>query len=208
MTRSRAFLLPCAAGAAGLYAARRAGDGTPEYYALTFAVAAVYAAAWAAWGDRSAFSGRGAAGQLAGGVGAGLALAVVFFAGALVASRIPALAEPVSVLLSTTQRGGLAPTLAVLVLNGIGEELVYRDVVPRQLARGGFVRAGLPAAAASVGIYVLMTVAMGVPLLLIGAAALGALCQWLAWRTGRLWAPVGAHLAWSTSMLLVLPLFF
>ncbi|WP_414646331.1 CPBP family intramembrane glutamic endopeptidase [Corynebacterium sp. UBA2622] len=208
MARTLSFLLPCAAGAAGLYAARRMGDGTPGYYAATCVTAAVYLGAWLGWGRRGSFSRPGAARDLAAGIGLGLGLAVVFVGGALVVSHVPLLAEPVADLLSATDRGGLPATLFVLVINGIAEELVYRDVVPGQLTSRGLVRGRMRVGAVSVVIYTLVTVAMGVPLLLVGAATLGALCQWLAARTGRLWAPVAAHLTWSTSMLFLMPVFF
>jgi len=208
LARKLSFLLPCAAGAAGLYAARLLGDGTAGYYAATCLTALIYAVAWWVWGERRSLSGPGAARGLGLGTASGAALAVVFVVGAVMVSHIPVLAAPVTQLLSATDRGGLIPTLFVLVINGIGEELVYRDAVPRQLASRGLVRGTLRVGAVAVGIYTLVTVAMGVPLLLVGAATLGALCQWLAVRTGRLHAPIAAHLTWSLSMLFLMPVFF
>lgn len=204
MPRQWLFLLPCALGALGLFLARRAGDGSPGFFAATLATAAIYGLAWWVWGNRSAFAGPRKLNDVALGVAAGLALALVFFLGALVVARIPFLAEPATELLATPEKGGLAPTLAVLVLNGVGEELVYRDMVPRQLRLLGMsINAqGLW----STLLYTLITVAMGVPLLLVGAFLLGALAFVLAARTGRCLAPIAAHLTWSTSMALVLPL--
>lgn len=204
MPRQWLFLLPCALGALGLFLARRVGDGSPGFFAATLATAAIYALAWWVWGNRSAFAGPRKLNDVALGVAAGLALALVFFLGALVVARIPFLAEPATELLATPEKGGLAPTLAVLVLNGVGEELVYRDMVPRQLRLLGMsINAqGLW----STLLYTLITVAMGVPLLLVGAFLLGALAFVLAARTGRCLAPIAAHLTWSTSMALVLPL--
>ena len=204
MPRQWLFLLPCALGALGLFLARRAGDGSPGFFAATLATAAIYGLAWWVWGNRSAFAGPRKLNDVALGVAAGLALALVFFLGALVVARIPFLAEPATELLATPEKGGLAPTLAVLVLNGVGEELVYRDMVPRQLRLLGMsINAqGLW----STLLYTLITVAMGVPLLLVGACLLGALAFVLAARTGRCLAPIAAHLTWSTSMALVLPL--
>lgn len=204
MPRQWLFLLPCALGALGLFLARRAGDGSPGFFAATLVTAAIYGLAWWVWGNRSAFAGPRKLNDVALGVAAGLALALVFFLGALVVARIPFLAEPATELLATPEKGGLAPTLAVLVLNGVGEELVYRDMVPRQLRLLGMsINAqGLW----STLLYTLITVAMGVPLLLVGAFLLGALAFVLAARTGRCLAPIAAHLTWSTSMALVLPL--
>ncbi|MCT2339007.1 CPBP family intramembrane glutamic endopeptidase [Corynebacterium sp. p3-SID1056] len=202
MPRQWLFLLPCALGALGLFLARRAGDGSPGFFAATLATAALYGLAWWVWGNPSALSGPRKLHDVALGVVSGLALALVFFLGALVVAFIPFLAEPATELLATTQKGGLVPTLAVLVLNGVGEELVYRDMVPRQLRAMGIHATGI----FSTLLYTLITVAMGVPLLLVGACVLGALAFVLATRTGRCLAPIAAHLTWSTSMALVLPL--
>lgn len=204
MPRQWLFLMPCALGALGLFLARRAGDGSPGFFAATLATAALYGLAWWVWGNPSAFAGLRKLNDVALGILSGLALALVFFLGALVVARIPFLAEPATELLATPEKGGLAPTLAVLVLNGVGEELVYRDMVPRQLRLLGM---SMNAQAwFSTLLYTLITVAMGVPLLLVGAFLLGALAFVLAARTGRCLAPIAAHLTWSTSMALVLPL--
>lgn len=204
MPRQWLFLMPCALGALGLFLARRAGDGSPGFFAATLATAALYGLAWWVWGNPSAFAGLRKLNDVALGILSGLALALVFFLGALVVACIPFLAEPATELLATPEKGGLAPTLAVLVLNGVGEELVYRDMVPRQLRLLGM---SMNAQAwFSTLLYTLITVAMGVPLLLVGAFLLGALAFVLAARTGRCLAPIAAHLTWSTSMALVLPL--
>lgn len=204
MPRQWLFLMPCALGALGLFLARRAGDGSPGFFAATLATAALYGLAWWVWGNPSAFAGPRELDDVALGILSGLALALVFFLGALVVARIPFLAEPATELLATPEKGGLVPTLAVLVLNGVGEELVYRDMVPRQLRLLGM---SMNAQAwFSTLLYTLITVAMGVPLLLVGAFLLGALAFVLAARTGRCLAPIAAHLTWSTSMALVLPL--
>ncbi|MDK8625859.1 CPBP family intramembrane glutamic endopeptidase [Corynebacterium appendicis] len=202
-TSSWWFLLPCVVGALGLFSARQAGDGPVGFYAFTVFTACVYAAGWWFWGSRDAFSGPSVAPQILRGVLLGAALAVVFVAGALVVARIPFLAGPVAQLLDTPDQGGLAPTLAVLVINGIGEELIYRDAVPRQL-RGRFTELGV--GVVSTLIYCAVTVAMGVPLLVFAAGVLGAVCFYEASRSGRLYSPIAVHLTWSTTMLLVMPL--
>ncbi|WP_087116393.1 CPBP family intramembrane glutamic endopeptidase [Corynebacterium urinipleomorphum] len=210
-TSSWWFLLPCVVGALGLFCARQAGDGSPSFYALTVFTACVYAAGWRFWGSRDAFAGPRAVPQTARGVLLGAALAVVFFAGALVVARIPFLAGPVAELLDTPNQGGLAPTLAVLVINGIGEELVYRDMVPRQLRarlRTDGASAEVKVGALSVGLYCLVTIAMGVPLLVFAAGVLGAVCYYEASRSHRLYSSIAVHLTWSITMLLVMPLFF
>ncbi|QPK83894.1 CPBP family intramembrane metalloprotease [Corynebacterium qintianiae] len=203
-----AFLLPCLVGAAGLFAARWAGDGTPGFYLATVITALVYAAAWWFMGSRDAFAGPRRAQEIGRGIVVGALLAALFVAGAVVVSRIPALAEPVDQLLSTVDRGGWGPTLFVLVINGIGEELIYRDAVPRQLRARGLVTRTAAVAAVSVSLYCLVTVAMGVPLLILAAAVVGAVAHFEVVRSERLYSPIALHLTWSIGMLFILPLFF
>ncbi len=197
------LLLSCALGGLGLFLARQAGDGTPVFYALTVVTATVYAAAWWMWGDRAAFNGPVGA-DIARGAGIGAVLALVFMGGALVVRHIPLLAGPVEELLSMPQAGGWVPTLAVLVINGIGEELVYRDALPRQLRSQG--RNEVAVGAISTAVYCLVTIAMGVPLLVFAAGVLGAVCFIEASRTRRVISPIAVHLTWSTAMLLIMPL--
>lgn len=198
------ILLPCAFGGVGLFLARQAGDGTAMFYLLTVITAAIYAATWWAWGDRAAFR-RPVGADLARGISLGAVLAVVFMLGALMVRHIPILAGPVEDLLNMPQAGGWLPTLTVLIINGIGEELVYRDALPRQLrARGGFTEAAV--GVISTGVYCVVTIAMGVPLLVFAAGVLGALCFLEASRTQRVISPIAVHLTWSVTMLLVMPL--
>lgn len=206
--RRYAFLLTALLGAAGLFGARQFGDGTLGFYLATAFTAAVYLAAWIRWGSTTSFAGPRVGVEVGRGVLLGASLAAVFVVGALVVSRIPMLAEPVEQLLSTTDKGGIAPTLFVLVVNGIGEELVYRDVVPRQLSARGIVRGAVPVAVTSVAIYCAVTLAMGVALLILAAALVGALAHYEAVRSQRLYSPIALHLTWSTGMLFILPQFF
>jgi len=196
-----AFVVPCLLGAAGLFTARLAGDGSPGFYVATVITAIVYALTWWYMGSRRAFAGPHVASEIARGVAIGAVLAVVFVAGAVIVSRIPALAEPVGQLLSTTERGGIAPTLFVLAINGIGEELVYRDAVPRQLPPDR-------RAVVSIALYCLVTAAMGVWLLILAAAVIGAVSYYEAARSKRLYSSIALHLTWSIGMLFILPLLF
>lgn len=205
------WLIPCVLGALGLFLARFSGDGSPGFYALTVATAFVYAAGWWIWGDRNAFAGpgedldAGTGREISRGIFMGAALALVFVAGAVVVQFIPFLADPVAELLDTPSTGGLAPTLFVLIINGIGEELVYRDMVPNQLrGRHSEVAVGV----ISTLIYCVVTVAMGVPLLVFAAGVLGAVAFYEASRSRRLYSPIAVHLTWSITMLVVMPAFF
>ena len=94
----------------------------------------------------------------------------------------------------------------MLVVNGIGEELVFRDVVPRQLR--GMGQSAVQAGVWSTLVYCLVTCVMGVPLLVFAAGVQGAVTYYESVKTGRLYSPIAAHLTWSIGMLLILPRFF
>ena len=205
MTRQWLFLAPCALGALGLFLARRAGDGTAGFYWATAFTAVVYAAAWWLWGNRQAFMGPKKLIDVLRGTLIGAALALVFVLGALVVQHIPFLAGPAAELLDTPDKGGYALTLLVLVVNGLGEELVFRDVVPRQLR--GMGQSVVQAGVWSTLVYCLVTCVMGVPLLVFAAGVLGAVAYFEAAKTGRLYSPIAVHLTWSIGMLLILPQF-
>lgn len=205
MTRQWLFLAPCALGALGLFLARRAGDGTAGFYWATAFTAVVYAAAWWLWGNRQAFMGPKKLIDVLRGALIGAALALVFVLGALVVQHIPFLAGPAAELLDTPDKGGYALTLLVLVVNGLGEELVFRDVVPRQLR--GMGQSMVQVGVWSTLVYCLVTCVMGVPLLVFAAGVLGAVAYFEAAKTGRLYSPIAVHLTWSIGMLLILPQF-
>mgnify|MGYP002712139381 FL=1 len=206
MTRQWLFVVPCALGALGLFLARRAGDGSAGFYWATAFTAVVYAVAWWLWGSRRAFAGPKKLVDVLRGALIGAALALVFVLGAVVVSRIPALAGPAAELLQTPNKGGYFLTLLVLVVNGIGEELVFRDAVPRQLRAMG--QSVVQAGVWSTVIYCLVTCVMGVPLLVFAAALLSAVTYVEAVKTGRLYSPIAVHLTWSIGMLFILPQFF
>lgn len=205
MTRQWLFLVPCALGALGLFLARLAGDGSAGFYWATAFTAVVYAAAWWLWGNREAFMGPKKLIDVLRGVLIGTALALVFVLGALVVQHIPFLAGPAAELLDTPDKGGYALTLLVLVVNGAGEEMVFRDVVPRQLR--GMGQSVVQAGVWSTLVYCLVTCVMGVPLLVFAAGVLGAVAYFEAAKTGRLYSPIAVHLTWSIGMLLILPQF-
>ena len=165
----------------------------------------VYAAAWWLWGNRQAFMGPKKLIDVLRGALIGAALALVFVLGALVVQHIPFLAGPAAELLDTPDKGGYALTLLVLVVNGLGEELVFRDVVPRQLRVMG--QSVVQAGVWSTLVYCLVTCVMGVPLLVFAAGVLGAVAYFEAAKTGRLYSPIAVHLTWSIGMLLILPQF-
>jgi membrane protease YdiL (CAAX protease family) len=201
-TRWGVILGPSALAAAGLALAAASPRGGPLFFTATFAVAAVYIAAWALWGRGKPLVQQGRAWQDAGrGVLVGAALMGLFLAGAAVVHFIPPLAAPVHSLLENARMGGLPLTILTTAVNGIGEELYFRRVLPLNIA--GTVRVRV---VVSVLIYIAVTAALGVPLLAVAALAVGLAALWQARVTGGLLSPVVLHLTWSMGMLFLLPL--
>ncbi len=84
-------------------------------------------------GNRHCFSGY-APRELARGAAIGTALIVLFILGRLIVRLPPLLAKPASDLLDNMRHGSIPITLTTLFINGVGEELFFRDVAHRQLA--------------------------------------------------------------------------
>ena len=78
-------------------------------------------------------------------------------------------------------------TLTTLIINGVGEELFFRDVARRALSD---VSSPTPSLISQVALYIAVTAAMGVPLLLVASVLISA---------------TTLHLVWSTGMAFVLP---
>ena len=219
--RWTALLLPSALAAAGLALASAAPRGGAVFYAATFGVAAVYAVAWLIWGRADgrtdAANGTDAAGgdvvahsapraDLLRGVLIGAGLLVVFLLGAQLVRFVPALAEPVHGLLENAKVGPLWVTALTTALNGVGEEAYFRRIVPASLQGIRGPRGGRGfRAAVSLGLYVAVTAALGVPLLAVAALLVGGAAFWEAERSGSLVSPIALHLTWSLGMLVTLP---
>lgn len=112
---------------------------------------------------------------------------ILFLLGVLIVRSIPALFGPVSDLLDTMRHDSVPMTLATLVINGVGEELFFRDVARRALSD---VSSPTPSLISQVALYIAVTAAMGVPLLLVASVLISA---------------TTLHLVWSTGMAFVLP---
>lgn len=209
-TRALIVLLPAALGAAGLLTASLSGKGSVLFYVATFFTAAVYVTVWllgpsrtqslAERGRYRGLDGPGRARGLLRGAGIGLVLLAVFALGALVVRPIPVLADPVGALLENVHQGPLVLTILTTAVNGVAEELFFRDVVPHSIE-------GSPRliAISSVVLYAAVTVAMGVPLLVFAALVIGGATYVEARTTRRLHSPIALHLVWSLGMLVVLP---
>ncbi|MGK4187832.1 CPBP family glutamic-type intramembrane protease [Rothia koreensis] len=209
-SRVLVVLLPAFLGAAGLLTASLSGKGSALFYVATFFTAAVYVTVWllgpvrtsspAECGRYRGLDGPGWARGLVRGAGIGLALLAVFALGALVVRSVPVLADPVGALLDNLRQGPLALTILTTAVNGVAEELFFRDVVPH-----GIQASPRLVAICSVGLYAAVTVAMGVPLLVFAALVIGGATYAEARTTRRLHSPIALHLVWSLGMLVVLP---
>ncbi|HCG3140992.1 hypothetical protein ACL1IW_01965 [Corynebacterium striatum] len=59
---------------------------------------------------------------------------------------------------------------------------------------------------AQVGLYIAVTAAMGIPLLLVASVLIGSIAELEARRAGNLISATTLHLVWSTGMAFLLPL--
>lgn len=219
MTRAQHIFVvtvPPLLGAGGLCFATLSADGSPSFYAGTFVAAAVW---WFSWwlfggaedGSRNAFleafrprpSYRPVQEALRGFL-LGAGLLAIFVVSALVVMRIPVFAEPVDKLMDNVRIGGLALTAFTTAINAAGEEAFFRHVLIRKLELLGV--SGKWLAVAAIGIYALVTVAMGVALLVFAAVVLGALTYYEARRSAGVVSPMVAHMTWSLGMMIILPL--
>ncbi|GAA1349652.1 CPBP family intramembrane glutamic endopeptidase [Falsarthrobacter nasiphocae] len=208
VTRWAALLVPSGAAAAGLAIASAAPRGGAIFYAATFGVAAVYAVAWVLWGrgvrggaPMPASPALPARAELRRGVLIGLGLLALFLIGAQVVRVVPSLLGPVQSLLDNARVGPLWLTAMTTALNGLGEEAYFRRVIPRSLRGSLLFRAII-----SMGLYLAVTAALGVPLLAVAALLVGGAAFWEAERSGSLVSPTALHLTWSLGMLVALPL--
>lgn len=189
-------------GAAGLGLALRIEPGNALFYAATLGVAAV-------WTVGAFASGRLYTGQAhtrSGGTGhpvlqaflLGIALLVVFLAGAAVVARVPVLREPVEGLLDHARYGSLWIVAIITAINGVAEELFFRGGLYSAVGR----RQPVPITTA---VYALVTIPTGVPLLVLAAVMLGTLVGLQRRVTGGVLGPIITHLPWSLGMLFLLP---
>lgn len=194
-------VIPALLGAGGLFASSHANPGSWQFYLATFFTAAVWLGTWGLWGDRRCFSGH-APRALARGAVIGIALIILFLLGALIVRSIPALAGPVSDLLDNMRHGNVPMTLAMLIINGVGAELFFRDVARRALSDAS---SPTPSLISQVALYVAVTAAMGVPLLLVASLLIGGIAALEARRADNLISATTLHLVWSIGMAFVLP---
>jgi CAAX protease family protein len=131
----------------------------------------------------------------------GLAAAAVFVLGALVVREIDPLRALTEDVLAHARYGSLPLVAAVTLLNGVAEEIFFRGALFAALGQRRPVLA-------STGIYAVVTVATGNPMLVFAAAALGLILGLQRRASGGILAPMLTHVTWSLVMLLALPPLF
>jgi uncharacterized protein len=197
-----AITLALGATLLGLSFSVRQGD--PAFYPLTFGLAAT-------WTLGSVLSGPLHLGhiQLAGRlrrptitpIAVGLLLAALFVLGALIVRTIPSLVRLAEDVLGYARLGNLWIICVITLVNGIAEELFFRGAL--------FAAIGVRhAVLISTVLYVLATVAGGNLVLVFTAAVLGTVVGLERRASGGILAPILTHVAWSLSMLFVLPPLF
>lgn len=191
-----------AVGAVTLAATLRITPGDARFYLASVGLAAIWTVGALLSGPLHVGSGHTREGGLAPPVVQSLALGVlllaVFLIGALAIGHLPVLRGPVDALLDHARFGSLPVVLAITILNGIAEELYFRGALYSAFPRHR-------AVAATTLLYALTTVASGVPLLVLAAAALGLVAALQRRVTGGVLGPIITHVTWSSGMLLLLP---
>lgn len=128
----------------------------------------------------------------------GVLAVAVFSAGAVVVSQVPVLAREVNEVLDYARFASLPIVAAVMVLNGVAEELFFRGAMFAAIGRR------YPVIISTV-VYTLATVATLNVMLVFAAAVLGAIVGLQRKVTGGVLGPTITHLTWSMSMLFILP---
>ena len=196
------MIIPAALGGLGLFVSAISATASVGFYLGTFFSAAVWFVTWWLCGNRAAMRGDFRR-EVPRGLIIGLGLIALFIVGALIVRFIPLLAAPVDELLGNMRTDTVAITLLTLVVNGIGEELFFRDVARRQFGKVMSPKAVL---IATVLLYIAVTAAMGIPLLLVASVLIGGLAGMEAARSGNVISAITLHLTWSVGMAFLLPL--
>jgi membrane protease YdiL (CAAX protease family) len=179
-------------------------QGDPMFYPLTFGLAAVWAIGSFASGPLHLghISFRGVRRRpVITPIVIGLVLAGIFTVGGLVTRTIPPLASLTEDVIGYARANNLWIVFAILIVNGIAEELFFRGAL--------FAAIGIrhPVLISTV-IYALATIAGGNPVLVFAAAVLGTVVGLQRRAGGGVLAPILTHLTWSSAMLFALPPIF
>jgi uncharacterized protein len=192
-------------GTALLGASLSTEPDSPEFYALTFAVAGT----WLVGGlvsdplrlHSETAPERSFRRSTVLPIITGAAAFGGFFGAALVVRRIPILNEALTSVLSYAHHGSNALVLATTLANGVAEEVFFRGSLFTALGNHHPVPI-------STGIYMLTTSATRNPALVLASGAMGALLALQRSTSGGIQAPILTHVAWSALMLRYLPPLF
>jgi uncharacterized protein len=178
--------------------------GSPAFYPLTLALAAVWVVGGLASGPlhlgRIPFRGT-LRRPVVTPIVLGLVAVAVFVLGALVVRQIPPLRDFTQHVLDHARYGSLPLVLLITVLNGIAEEIFFRGALFAAIGA----RYPVPI---STAVYAVATVATGNPMLVFAAATLGLVLGLQRRASGGVLAPILTHITWSSSMVLILPPLF
>jgi uncharacterized protein len=195
-------VLTLAVGAVLVTLALRIEAGDRLFYVATLSLAAVWAVGALLSGPLHLGRARSRTGGTSRPVVQSLALGAlllsVFLVGGLVIAHVPALRDPVVVLLDHARLGSLPLVFAITAVNGVAEELYFRGALFAAVGRRH-------AVLVTTVVYALTTAGAGIPLLVLAAGLLGLLTGLQRRVTGGILGPVITHLVWSLGMLLLLP---
>jgi len=127
----------------------------------------------------------------------GAALFGAFFAAKLVADQVPVLAHSVNTVLGRADAGPRILALVVALVNGVGEEVLFRGALTDAFRRHRALWA--------TAIYCVVTIATLNVALVAAAAIMGSVLALERRASGGVLAPILTHLTWSTLVLLLLP---
>ncbi len=194
---TRVALVALVMGAVLLGITLNVDDGSWEFYAAGFAMAATWIVAYVLARTRSRRDRRRTV-DASIGVVVGSAMFGVFAAGSWVLHNVRLFDSAVDELLRTADSSSVGWVLTLACVNAVAEEFFFRGTLI-DAARGRF-----PMAVAVVP-YVLATVPSGNIALVIAAAVMGTVFALLRIRTGALTASIATHVTWSTLMILAFP---
>ncbi len=134
-------------------------------------------------------------------VATGVAAFGLFYAGALVARRLPVLDEAIASVLRFADAGSTPLVLATTLANGAAEEVFFRGALYAAVGERHQV-------AVSTAAYTAVTLATRNPALVLAAGVMGSLFSLQRRASGGIQAPLVTHLTWSALMLRHLPQLF
>lgn len=178
---------------------------SPEFYALTFAVAGTWMVGGLASApvllhptrtDGLSFNRRVMIPILTGAAAFG-----AFFGAALVARRVPILNETLTSVLGYADRGSDPWVLATTLANGVAEEVFFRGALFSILG----VHHPVPV---STAVYMLTTSATRNPALVLASGFMGGLFAAQRRSSGGIQASILTHVTWSALMLRYMPSLF